>query len=512
MIAQGAALRAPVARRTHTLVVGSGAGGAVVAHALATAGVDTVVVEEGGHFLGRDMTQRDDEMLPALYRSGGQQLTRDGLVNVLQGSCFGGSTVINAADCEPTPAAVYEHWRMRHGIDLDPGEIAESQARVFEMLGVRPIEASQVNRNNALPMQGARALGWRTGTFLHNREGCVGSGYCMIGCAYDAKKGAHLNYLPHAVEAGADVYTDVRIERVVPQAGGGFLASGFVVERGPRTQRLSFEVQAERIVLAAGAVHSPAILDASGLGRGLPALGRNVSLQPQLPVAAVFPDDVDVVAWRGIPQSTYCSEFDANSAENGLGGFRFEPLSVGVAQLATNLGGFGADHKRLMVQLRHAAMALLLVPDAPTGVLSWTRGERGFAATIDYRVSAEWTERLRRGLRAVAEAYFEAGAREVRTASDVFEPLRGREDLDRTASFPIRSGVTRLISAHVQGSCRMGPDPRTSVVDLEHRVHGVPGLYVVDASVFPTSASTHTMIPVMTFADRAARRMLAGGA
>ena len=114
-------------------------------------------------------------------------------------------------------------------------------------------------------------------------------------------------------------------------------------------------------------------------------------------------------------------------------------------------------------------------------------------------------------MRAAAEAYFEAGAHEVRTASDVFEPLRDRSDLGRTDSFPIRSGVTRLISAHVQGSCRMGTDPRASVVDLEHRVHGVPGLYVVDASVFPTSASTHTMIPVMTFADRAARRMLASG-
>ena len=239
MIAQGASLRTPVVRRTHTLVIGSGAGGAVVAHALATAGVETVVVEEGGFFLGRDMTQRDDEMLPALYRDAGQQLTRDGLINVLQGSCYGGSTVINAADCEPTPASVYDHWRLRHGLALDPGEIAESQARVFAMLGVRPIEAGQINRNNALPMQGARALGWRTGTFLHNREGCVGSGYCMIGCAYDAKKGAHLNYLPRAVEAGADVYTDVRIERIVPRSGGGFLASGFVVARGPRTPRLS---------------------------------------------------------------------------------------------------------------------------------------------------------------------------------------------------------------------------------------------------------------------------------
>ena len=123
MIAQGADLRAPVARRTHTLVVGSGAGGAVVAHALATAGVETVVAEEGGWFQARDMSQRDDEMLPALYRGRAQQHTADGMINVLQGSCFGGSTVINSADCEPTPEPVYDHWRDRHGLALDRAEL-----------------------------------------------------------------------------------------------------------------------------------------------------------------------------------------------------------------------------------------------------------------------------------------------------------------------------------------------------------------------------------------------------
>jgi choline dehydrogenase-like flavoprotein len=508
VIHPGDALRAPVVRRTHTLVVGSGAGGAVVAHGLATAGVETVVVEEGGWFQAKDMTQRDDQMLRALYRERGQQLTRDGMINVLQGLCFGGSTVINAADCEGTPEPVYEHWRTRYGLALDRGELAASEQRVRQMLGVRPIEPSQVNRNNGLLLEAARKLGWKAAAFDHNREHCIGSGYCLIGCAYDAKRGVNLNYLPRAVEAGADVYTDVRIERIVPRTGGGFLARGAVVERGLRRARLRFEVQAERVVLAAGAVHSPAILDASGLGRDLPALGRNVSLQPQMSVASLFPDTVDVVAWRGIPQSVYCSEFDDHTADHGLGGFRFESIAGGMSQIAVGLGGFGFAHKAAMARARHAALALLLVPDAPSGALSFSRGPGGFAVAIDYAMQAEWIARLRRGLRAAAEASFAVGAEEVRFGSDVFAPLRSADELDRALDFPIRSGVTHFLSAHVQGSCRMGTDPGTSVVDLDHRVHGVPGLYVIDASVFPTSASAHTMIPVMTFADRAVRRLL----
>ncbi len=509
VIVEGRELRTPVALRTHTLVIGSGAGGAVVAHGLATAGVETVVVEEGGYFQARDMTQRDEQMIPALYRDRGQQLSSDGMINVLQGSCYGGSTVINTADCEPTPAPVYEHWRRHYGLDLDLRELADAQARVFEMLDVRAIDASQVNRNNAVVLEGARKLGWKAGTFQNNRSHCIGSGYCLIGCAYDAKKGANLNYLPRAVEAGATIYTDVRIERVVAREGGGFRATGSVVARGSRTATLPFEVQAERVVLAAGAVHSAAILDASGFGRERPALGRNVSLQPQMSVAARMPEDI--IAWRGIPQSAFCSEFDDHTPEHGLGGFRFEAISGGIPQIAAGLAGFGHAHKEAMVHARAGALALLLVPDAPRGELRFTRDERGFATRIDYPMTDEWVTRLRRGLRAAAQAYFAAGAIEVRFGSDIFEPLRSVADLDRALDFPIRSGVTHFLSAHVQGSCRMGPDARSSVVDLDHQVHGVAGLYVVDASIFPTSASTHTMIPVMTFADRAVRRMLARG-
>jgi hypothetical protein len=226
-------------------------------------------------------------------------------------------------------------------------------------------------------------------------------------------------------------------------------------------------------------------------------------------VAARMPEDV--IAWRGIPQSAFCSEFDDHTPERGLGGFRFEAISGGIPQIAAGLAGFGHAHKEAMAHAREGALALLLVPDEPCGTLRFTRGERGFAARIEYRMTDEWVTRLRRGLRAAAEAYLAAGASEVRFGSDIFEPMRSSGDLDRALEFPIRTGVTHFLSAHVQGSCRMGPDSRSSVVDLDSQVHGVAGLYVVDASIFPTSASTHTMIPVMTFADRAVRRMLARG-
>ncbi len=513
MIGQGHELDAPFVRSVDTLIVGSGAGGATVAAILAEAGIEVLVLEEGGHFSARDFNQRDDDMLTALYRDGASQSTRDGLISVLQGSCYGGSTVINAADCEPTPPAVYAHWKRLLGLtELDERTLEASQRRVFDTLRVNEIPRAEVNRNNAIVLEGANALGLAAGVFRHNRVGCQGSGTCMIGCAYDAKQGAHLTWLPRALAAGADVQTDARVERISLRPAAHerrFVVHGSIVERGSRVARLALRVEARRVVLAAGAVHSPAILHASGFGRFLPQLGASVSLQPQLAVTARFPGAGSIRAWRGIPQSAFCSAFDDHTPEHGLGGFRLEGLSVGMAQLAAMAPGFGLAHKETMARIDRTASALLLVPDRPSGWMRFgVRPAGGFAVEIEYRMKPEWLSRLRRGMRAAAELYFAAGADEVSFASDGFEPLRRGESLDRIDRFSVRTGITRFISAHVQGSCRMSLEVARGVVDQDHQVHGIAGLYVVDASVMPTTASTHTMIPVMTLADRAAHRML----
>jgi choline dehydrogenase-like flavoprotein len=301
VITEGSEITAPLTRRTHTLVVGSGAGGAVVAALLAEAGVETLVLEEGGRFRAADFSQREDEMFPALYREHGTQATADGLITVLQGSCFGGSTVINMADCVPAPPEVYAHWKRILGLEkLDERTLEGSQQRVLAALAVNEIRPEQVNANNDAVLRGAERLGLSRGVFRHNRIACRASGYCLLGCAYDAKKGAHLTYLPRADAAGATLYTDLRAERIELDGDRAVAVTGFVVERGPRVARLPFRIEAERVVLAAGAVHSPALLAAAGVGRALPQLGRNVSLQPQLPVTATFSEGVSIRAWRGI--------------------------------------------------------------------------------------------------------------------------------------------------------------------------------------------------------------------
>lgn len=501
---RGATLAEEPAWRTGAVVVGSGAGGAVVAATLAEAGIEVLVLEEGGAWGARDFTQREGEMYAKLYRAGGGQFTEGGGINVLQGSCVGGSTVINEGDCTHIPPAVLAHWKRLSGVDgLTEADLAPAYARVEAALEVQAVPDALLNRNNRLLAAGAAKLGHSHGVFRTNRAGCTGSGYCLIGCAYDAKKGAHLNYLPRAAAAGARVQADARAERIVRLPDGRWRVEGAIVAGPARAPRLAFAAEAPVVVVAAGAIHSPALLARSGLAGGSGALGANLTLQPQAPVIALFEEPV--VAYRGIPQSVFVDAFDAASAEEGLGGYRMEGIVGGPAMSGSLIGGFGVEHKRWMTRFNDVAANLLLVPDRPTGRVETDRKGR---VRIRYAPTKEWQSRMREGLRRSAEIWFAAGAEYVMTACEVAQPLRRGDDPRGLGDVPLDPGLFRFISAHPQGTCRMGADPRAAVVDASLEVHGHPGLFVMDASVFPTSASTHTMIPIMAVMDLAARRLL----
>jgi len=510
MIVQGHDITGPRSLRTHTLVVGSGSGGGVAAYHLAEAGVDTIVVEEGGYHVASEFNQREEDMYPMLYRSGGQQMTSDGMINVMQGSCYGGGTVINVSDAFDIPSEVLAHWQRTYGTsEWTEKSLEAPYRRVHRNVNVKRINKSLVNRNNGLLLETAQKLGWSAEVMHSNRKGCVGSGYCLLGCAYDARLGTNLTYLPWAVEKGADVYTDVRCDRLERINGSSWRAHCTVVQRGLRTARLPLTIDCERVVLAASAIFTPAILLRSGLGDGLPQLGRNLTLQPQLGLVGRFDEGDEIVHWRGAPQSVEVDEFADNSVERGLGGFRLEGIGGAIGPVMIMTPGFGREHKRFGKYMRNLSATLLLVPDQPSGAVSYQWAEDGrVTPKIDYVMQDEWKQRLKAGMRRGAELLFAAGAREVAFANQAFPPLRSPDDLSRIADFRIEPGLVTFNSAHNQSTCRMGTSPANSVVDQNLKVHGLENVYVMDGSIMPTSAATHTMIPIMAAADFAVHRML----
>jgi choline dehydrogenase-like flavoprotein len=489
-------------KRTDVCVVGSGAGGGVAAGLLAEAGRSVIVLEEGPHVPTSQMTQREGEMYARLYRDGGSQSTDDGGVTVLQGRVMGGSTVVNMADVVPISDGVLAHWRVHHGVDrFSVADLRTAEAACRAAIGANPIPPEQVNSNNALLLRGARALGLDGGAFDHNRVGCVGAGACLLGCAFGAKQSVALTWIPRALRTErCTVHTECRLERFETQARRVTAAVGSVIDTVSGAVLAPFRVEAEQFVLAAGAVHSPVLLRRSGLGG--PHVGRWLSLQPQVPVAAVFPHET--VPFRGIPQSTFVDSAERHTEAEGLGGFRLEGIASPPGMGAVALSAPIRDVHEFMAAFRRSASCLCLVPDRPVGRVD--EGSDG-RPRIRYALTDAVERTLREAAGVAARAWLAAGAEAVLLPLPGASVVRTDGDLAQLDGLRFRPASSHMISAHPQGTCRMGPDPKTSVVDPELRVHGIDNLRVMDASVFPTSASSHTMLPVMAFAHLAAMEL-----
>ncbi|MCP4870020.1 MAG: GMC family oxidoreductase [Proteobacteria bacterium] len=480
--------------KVQDVIVGSGAAGGVLAHRLSRAGRSVALVEEGPEVSKADFTQREDQMYALLHRDAGGQATVDGGVAVLQGRCLGGSTTVNMGDCVPITDGVIDHWRQHFGWGdwggISNADIHAAAAAVQADMGAGPIPEDMVNKANDLLRQGAGSLGMAGEILHHNRVGCIGAGYCTIGCAYDAKRGTLVAHIPAAREAGCELLCDALVDRVILDG------SRAVGVEGP-----GFRVDAERVFLCAGAIHTCGILHRSG--HSSDAVGANLSLQPQAPLVAIFPEEVRF--FRGVPQSYAVVEDLTSDADHGLGGFTLEGVSTGPALASSMIPGTMAELIALMSRYAHMAASLCLVPDRPGGRVVW--GDRP-RPTIKYTPSDDHQRRLRAAIKAASRCYLAAGAERVIGPAAGCPEMRSEADLAAIDTMSMRSSDLPMISAHPQGSCRMAPDAFNSVVDMDFRVRGVDGVWLCDASIFPTTASTHTMVPVMSMAHLLAQQVL----
>lgn len=504
MIESLVARRDALATRADVCVIGSGAGGAVAAAELAESGLDVVVLEQGQHWTSKDFTQREEEMLPRLFEEAGMRQTEDGSVIVLQGRCVGGSTVHNLCYAFRTPDPILRMWRDEHGVaGLTPEAMAGSFERVERTLKVKPIRPDEVNSLNAVIRRGTEALGWSGFVTQHNREGCVQSGYCILGCSYDAKQSMLVTYVPKADRAGARIYANARALRIEVANGRVAGVSGRAVDASGRSGAC-FSVQAPVVVLAAGAVASPDLLLRSGIANRSGLVGRGLHLHPSVMVAGYF--DEALHAHRGIPQSYYVDEF-IDLEKDPHRGYVLMPIAGFPGLTAANLPGFGRAHYERMRSFAHMAGLLVLLHDRSEG--SVAPGSSIARPRIRYRLDDEDRQQLAEGLVHCTEILLAAGAREVVVPYWV-DPLviRRGEDPSVILRRGVRQGAIGIASTHPQSTCRMGGDPRRSVVNPWGESHEVPGLFVADMSVFPTSLGAPPQITTAALADRTARHVL----
>jgi choline dehydrogenase-like flavoprotein len=270
-------------------------------------------------------------------------------------------------------------------------------------------------------------------------------------------------------------------------------------------------VEAPVVVLAAGAVGTPALLQRSGMGGG--GVGRYLRLHPTTAVFGRYGREMHGAA--GMPLSTVCDEFLRGS--DGYG-FWIETPPFYPSLSAAALPGFGVAHRGLMESLPNMASMIVLVRDGADRMASQGSVEvdRGGRARIRYRLGAAERGKLLRGMDAAARMHFAAGAEEVSTLHARACRLRSPAELKAMALRPSGPNQLGVLSAHVNGTCRMGTNPETSGCTPDGERYGVPGLYVADGSLLPTAPGVNPQETIMALAtvvaDRIAARHAAGRA
>ncbi len=482
----------PTGLTADVCIIGSGCGGATAARVLAEAGREVVVLEEGGDFTGDKLTQRESAMYDQLYMDRGGRTTEDLAVTVMQGRVLGGGGVINASDVTPLPDNVLRHWSSKHGLtDFTPERLRPHTARALKDLSATRITDGELNKANMMLRKGTEALGYRGEAMMHNRVGCAGLGTCLIGCPLDAKRNPRFVAIPASLKGGAAYYTRARAVGI-SQAGQEIKEiSVSTLDPKGYHEGAKFTVRAPVVIVAGNAVASAQLLLRSGVGNE--HVGRNLMLQPQLPIMGMFKERVEGIS--GIPQAYAVTQFEEDEhREHGWWGFRIEGV-FGTPGIVSTLIPFpGVEGKKLMAGYNHVAGALLLAPDQPSGEVSLRSDGRPL---IKYRHREDHKRRMRKAIKEAARIYLAAGAERVMVTARPPFWIRGEKDLAKVDGVKLEAATAPLISAHQQGTVRFSSSASSGGADPTGQVYGTRGVYVFDSSGFPSSAASHTMTPIM---------------
>jgi len=488
-------------------VIGSGAGGGVAAAKLAAAGKEVIVLEAGGYYNESDFNQLELWAYENIYREGGITQTANGSITIQAGSNLGGGTTVNWTNCIRTNGWVRDEWASVFGLEgLDGPDYDRHLDTVIGRIGVTDA-CSDYNGPHQRLEQGCEKLGYPFRKITRNTDpstySAENAGFLGYGDQSGSKQGTLKTFLMDAHEQGARFVVRCRADRVLTENGRA--AGVEATYTGPEGDQTRVVVKAPQVVVAASALDSPALLLRSGIGG--PAVGDYLRLHPATAVLGVY--DEPQKSWWGPPQSGLTDVY--SNLEDGHGflieGAHTSPGLFGSAVPWQS----GRQHKEFMSTGAEQASFVFLIRDRGHGKV--TIDHRG-NAVHHYDITDELDERIfRRGMEEMVKLHDAAGAQEILTFHRKLLHWKRGQDVDAfrqtVHDAPVTPYDSAIFALHQMGSCRMGKDPSTSVADPWGQLHDTKGVWIGDASCFPTATGTNPMVTTMAMAHRTSEAIVA---
>ncbi|MDO9112423.1 MAG: GMC family oxidoreductase [Polaromonas sp.] len=495
-------------------IVGSGAGAGITAELLAKAGLQVVMIEEGPLKSSSDFRQKESDAYPQLYQESAARKTEDKAINILQGRCVGGSTTVNWTSSFRTPAPTLQFWQDRFGLaDYSVEALAPYFAQAEQRLNILPWLTAP-NENNDLLRRGAAILGIQAAAISRNVKGCWNLGSCGLGCPTNAKQSMLVTTIPAALDRGAQLLTEMRVERF--ELANGKVTALYcrpVMPNGAPAPAVSAQVAtkiiAKHYVLAGGAINSPAVLLRSNAPDPHGLLGARTFLHPVVMSSGVFAQKVE--AWSGAPQTIYTDHFLDTQAIDGPMGYKLEAPPLHPIIFASTVPGFGQSQQALLESFPHNHTLLALMRD---GFHDQSRGGKvklrgDGSAVLDYPLTDYLMDGARRALLSMVEIQFAAGARQVLPLHEMAQPYTSwGEARDAVNALPMKPLLTKVVSAHVMGGCGLGGDEKRGVTRPDGVHWQLDNLSVHDGSIFPTSIGANPQLSIYGTVNRLAQGLV----
>ncbi len=483
------------------VIVGAGPSGIIAGMVLAEAGMDVIIVE-GGRFWPRNSFKRRQSWAAKhlMQEQGTRVMTGNAFIPVASGRGVGGGTLVNSAICFRAPDPVLDEWVDKWGLDYFSKEKREALfAEVEEGIGVAPTPANIAGENSLIAQRGFRTLGFNAGFMPRNAPGCVGCGTCQTGCPTGGKASADVTWLPRFLRAGGRLFADTRAESI-NTASSDSRATGVeatLYNPDDRSPMAHLSIDADRVILAAGAINTSLILQRQSLANSSGQVGRNLRVHPACGVIARFEEEVRI--WSGATQGYYA--YHPDDPEVLLETFSASP-DVFLAQTAVVGEVEAGDFLR---DMKYLAGCGVMIRDSSSGRV---RPGRGHAANISYNVNREDVKKFIMGLHTITEMFFEAGSRAVMPMVEDTRFFRSRNMASDHVRIKNSASDLFLYSSHPMGTCRIGDDPNRAVVrPSDGQTHDVENLFIVDSSLFPTALGANPQVSIMAQALALARGM-----